>query len=84
LTCTRLAKAVGVDGKSIRNWRDAHKLQPNKAPRRTAFKRLKIMQVPEARSGSRTFAIELIGGARVTGLSIEELAKLMSCTGGAR
>lgn len=81
-----LARRIGVDGKSIRNWCDLHLVaattKKQKLRRKKAvFKSLEITQDALRVENTRTYALDLRGGARVTGLSIEDIAKLMKIAG---
>jgi DNA-binding transcriptional regulator YiaG len=92
------ARHIGVTDKTVRNWRDTAEAQAT-APRtkskvrqkmayrkRKGFKELKVIpgQSTASECGERAFTINLAGGAVVTGLSLEDLAKLMKHSGGGR
>jgi transposase-like protein len=93
LTCSAVAKLIGVDPKSVRNWRDSPqdvlvKAKKKSRAKKRGFKQLRITPDKAAMLNevnlARKYAMELVGGARVTGLSLEDIAKLIQSAGGAQ
>ena len=91
------AKRIGVTEKSVRNWRDAvagRAVVPRGVGRKSckmaAIKRKNFKQLTITRDAAvgvtgvenRIYSIDLAGGARVMGLSIEDIARLLKSTGG--
>lgn len=89
----RFAERVGVSGNSIANWSQASSKGSSARPlpkavkkRGEAFKQVRV--VPEANRAEakpgREFELELLSGARVRGLRMEDLAQLIRIQGGAK
>ncbi len=80
---------IGVSGQSIANWRNAEaKKKAKGAPKRKKqFREVRVVPeraaeaVPPSR---RSFELALPGGARVTGLGMEDIAQLLGMKGVAR
>jgi len=79
----RVSKALGLSESSIHRW--AEKLSPRrkkKCQTTTPFKRVAVMgakatKSQHAESSDSSLCLELAGGARVTGLTLSQVAELM-------
>lgn len=80
-TQVSFAEQIGVTGTTITNWeRSLPKARPAKKPK---FRRLRVIGEREnASQQPRAFVLELGTGARVTGLHIEDLVRLLNVAGG--
>ena len=76
---------IGVSGQSIANWRKAAEKKAKPAPKRKEqFQEIRV--VPEcaaklAPAPRRSIELALPGGARVTGLGLDDIAQLLGMQG---
>lgn len=80
-------KRIGVSGQTLRNWergatkpgvtkRPARPSKPTKV-REPVFKPVTVVPEPQTVPSGRTFVLDLGRGARVTGLSLSDVARLL-------
>jgi hypothetical protein len=83
---------IGVSGTTITNWeraclkiaKRAKPRAPGKATKKPVFKQVVVVAEPTVRKADQAFVLDLGRGARVTGLSFNDVARLLALGGRAR
>lgn len=83
------SKQIGVSGTTITNWERACRKRakpsrpqaPSKATKEPVFKQVAVVAEPTVAKSEQMFVLELGRGARVTGLSFNDMARLLALGG---